>query len=277
MGKLKEKVDHLFHYKTDVPPDELATKEQVLREVYGDRQQDRLDEAYGAEDSRRGTFETPADRAAPHDPRPLHQRQVVIIAFEGRRGQPLVSDFPIARRAVELLKSAGIAAYQLNATDAKAASGVVSEAARLHADTVVLAGRGDTDSVTLEEIAHNPDSGLGGVEDLRARGPLRRAMVTIGALGVPVQLSADAGDAAGNALFYAALAGLRDNIPVTMIHSPSPHSVDPELQAQAIAILAQESLMDPADPVSRLNSSANLGEASSASVASLGVDAYGSR
>lgn len=253
---IKQKVDHLFHYKTDVPPDELASKEEVMAAAYGDRHQDRLDEAFGAEDSKRHNYETDASDAVPHDPRPLHKRQVVVIAFEGRRNQPLVSDFPIARRAVELIKQTGLDAYLLDVTRKDAVGAVVSEASRLHADAVVLAGRGDTDHLTLEESAHNP--GGPGPEDIKARAPLRRAMVTIGALGVPVRLSADAGDDTGNALFYTALTGLRNDIPVSLIHSPAPELVDPELQAQSIAILAQESVMDPQDPVSRLNSSANL-------------------
>lgn len=266
---IKDKVDHLFHFKTDVPPEDLAPKEQVLAEVYGDVQQDRLDEAFGAEDSRRHGWETDATDAVPHDPRPLHKRQVVIIAFEGRKDQPLVSDFPIARRAVELIKQMGLDAYQLDVERKDAAGAVVSELIRLHADIVIIAGRGDTEYLTLEELAHNPGGLDFGPEEIKARAPLRRAMVTIGALGVPVQLSANAGDETGNAIFFAALAGLRDDIPVSLIHAPSPELVDPELQAQSIAILAQESLMDPQDPVSRLNSSANL-NSSTTSMSELG-------
>ncbi|EJT52227.1 hypothetical protein A1Q1_06333 [Trichosporon asahii var. asahii CBS 2479] len=253
---IKQKVDHLFHFKTDVPPDELASKEDVMAEVYGARHQDRVDQAFGAEDSKRHNYETDASDAVPHDPRPLHRRQVVVIAFEGRKGQPLVSDFPIARRAVDMIKNMGLDAYQLDVTRKDAVNAVLSETARLHADVVVLAGRGDTDHLTLEEVAHNP--GVNGPEEVKARAPLRRAMVTIGALGVPVRLSADAGDELGNALFYEALTGLSNDIPVSLLHSPSPQLVDPELQAQSIAIMAQESIMDPQDPVSRMNSSANL-------------------
>lgn len=203
---------------------------------------------------------------------------ILITGFEPFGGDPENPSRLSARAAVALLKADGHDAHFLEVpcVFATAFPTVESEAARVGAEIVITAGlAARRKRVSLESTAKNiidariPDNAggqprgvpvvPGGPKTLSTRLPIERAAEAIAAFdpeedadsgdgrtamrrGIPVEISGDAGEYVCNALMYASLAGLPEDMSVGFVHVPLFGEVGLEAQAAALAIVAKEAL-----------------------------------